>query len=435
MPEAFAGAKEGIEAFEPTIERLKELWQALMPVFAVVGAVIGAIVLALVGVFVGMVTGIAMALEPFLKTIAFIVEGVAQFVQGIIEVITGLFMFIAGIVTNDMTLFEDGWDKMSEGITNIILGLVLTVVALWEGLIATIGALIGGFIDGIIAFFQTLFDVLVGNSIIPDLINAIIEWFITLAVTVIEKVSTFLITILTLFNEKSIAMMVVISLWVLKIIAKFLEMKTEVIKKITEMWAKLVEIVETKKDEIIAKFEEFVARVKTILTETDWLASGSAIVEGIIEGIKSKLADAQAAILGIANDVKSAWDNFWNSNSPSRLMIESGSDIMQGAEMGIESHSASASNTMSVIGVSMADAFNDAVRTIMPIFDNTIRTILPVFGETVGNILPNSPSQGGDKNISNVNQTTNNFNVENSFSGSPQVTDADGLRIALAGLG
>ena len=434
MPEAFAGAKEGIEAFEPTIERLKELWLALMPVFAVVGAIIGAIVLALVGVFVGMVAGILNALEPFLKTLAFVVEGVAQFVQGIVEVITGLFLFIAGIVTNDMTLFEEGWDKMSEGITNIILGLVLTVVALFTGLRETIVALLVGFIEGIIGFFQHLFDVLVGNSIIPDLVNAIIEWFVTLALTVLERVSSFLLSILNFFTEKTAQILSIIAGWVTSLILKFTLLKLQVIQKITEMWVKLAEIVDIKRKELLETFKKFVEDVKKAFTDIDWVAAGRNIIDGIAEGIIAGLASAKAAVLGVAEGIKDAWDDFWATHSPSRLMIESGQDIMKGADLGIEREESSVMNTISGIGSKMYRAFTESVSDI----DTTGGTIYnpSVFkslNDNIRNILPNAPS--GNNTISNSNQTTNNFNVENSFSGQPQINDSDGLRIALAGFG
>jgi phage-related protein len=60
------------------------------------------------------------------------------------------------------------WAAFKELISGVGTAISETVT----NILSTIGLLI----DGIIGFFQNLFDVLVGNSIIPDLINAIISW-------------------------------------------------------------------------------------------------------------------------------------------------------------------------------------------------------------------------------------------------------------------
>ncbi|MEF9521253.1 MULTISPECIES: hypothetical protein [Streptomyces] len=51
-----------------------------------------------------------------------------------------------------------------------------SVRAIWEWLKASYNTYIKPFVDGFIAGFQYLYDILVGHSIIPDLVNAIVWW-------------------------------------------------------------------------------------------------------------------------------------------------------------------------------------------------------------------------------------------------------------------
>jgi hypothetical protein len=59
-------------------------------------------------------------------------------------------------------------------------------------------SIISNFIGGLIGWFQHLFDVLVGHSIIPDLINAVIKWFSSLPGTVGSQVHNMVTNVLNL---------------------------------------------------------------------------------------------------------------------------------------------------------------------------------------------------------------------------------------------
>jgi len=113
--------------------------------------------------------------------------------------------------------------------------------------------------------------------------------------------------------------------------------------------------------------------------------------------------------LAIAAGVKDAWDDFWNSNSPSRVMMESGLDIMEGATLGVLEGAKTLTSAMGLAG----------------------STALSGFSESASSVIPNNTGQGGG-NVTN-NSTTQNFNVSNDFAGSPQITDVDQLKLALAG--
>lgn len=138
------------------VEAFGRFWNAMKPIVVIFG---GALLVAL-KIVIGMIVG---QLGPAL-------DGLINIVSGVIEVFAGLLNFIAFIFTGD---FAAAWDA----IVQIFKGFVDILVGLWQG---TVGAIIGsvkGFVMAVVGFFQWLYDTLVGHSIIPDMINAIVNWF------------------------------------------------------------------------------------------------------------------------------------------------------------------------------------------------------------------------------------------------------------------
>lgn len=155
-------------------------------------------------------------------------------------------------------------------------------------------------------------------------------------------------------------------------------------------------------------FDAIWTSIQAWFTETDWSTLGKDIIDGLIDGIGSKLEAAKLAILGVANGVQDAWNDFWSISSPSKLMVESGQFIMEGATIGVLEGASELMSAMGFAGAGAKSSFVDSAR----------------------NILPNAQIPTGSN--SNV-ETTNSYEVNNSFAGNPQITDADQLKLTLAG--
>ena len=248
-------------------------------------------------------------------------------------------------------------------------------------------------------------------QLIPDLVNDIITWILTLIQDVSDMVKTWLSDLLQTFIDKTLEIIDTISSWVLDMIKKFQELKDKVMEQIEFWWRDMITKVEEKALEIVGQIDGMVADLIAIIVnaKTEFITAGANIIDGVIEGISGKLADAQAAVLGVASDLKGAWDSFWNSQSPSRLMMESGVDIMKGVELGVEKQAPILDSVLTGAGQAAFGGFIGSVQ----------------------NVLPTAPAPIVTNTQSSVE---NNFNVENSFAGQPQITDADQLRFALTGL-
>jgi hypothetical protein len=107
---------------------------------------------------------------------------VGKVIGAIITILAGVIQFIQGVFMGD-------WQRMWEGIKTIFLGIWDAMAAILEGAVKIVIDVVWGFVKSIVKFFQWLYDVLVGHSIIPDLVNAIVSWFGELYHSVVKWVS------------------------------------------------------------------------------------------------------------------------------------------------------------------------------------------------------------------------------------------------------
>lgn len=152
---------------------LKILWSmingAIVPVFNFLGDLIGGIIKIITGA-IKVITGVMNVVWGVVKTIAGLIMGVIGLFQG--KGLAGFATFGDGIKT-----ILGGLGDILGGVWDIIKGLVGSIISLFVNLGKTVLGVVWGFIRGIFNFFYGLWDELVGHSIIPDMINAIIKWF------------------------------------------------------------------------------------------------------------------------------------------------------------------------------------------------------------------------------------------------------------------
>lgn len=175
VQEFWANLKPGLEdlreALGPLGEIFKKVWMVAKPILAIF---IGTIAL-FVSILWNMLNNV---IAPVFSTIGAIIGGVLTVVAGIIKV-------IAGILTLDWRL---AWD----GILDIVRGTFKAMWAIIEGGARVIWGLVSGLVEGVVDFFVWLWDVLVGHSIIPDMIRSIVEWFANLPSWVLSAIASLL---------------------------------------------------------------------------------------------------------------------------------------------------------------------------------------------------------------------------------------------------
>lgn len=139
-----------------------------------------------VGILGGAIGGAIAAVLNLLESAVQIITGAVQIVSGILS---GLANLIVGVFTGDFGAALDSAILIWEGIKNVFLGAA-------DAVLGTVWALFKGIID----WFVELCDELVGHSIVPDTVNAIVKWFTSLPSKIFKSIDDFVSGIISKFK-------------------------------------------------------------------------------------------------------------------------------------------------------------------------------------------------------------------------------------------
>lgn len=137
------------------IPAFQQLFEALKPALMGLAVIFGAFASVAIALLAGLVKGFAMSI-PF-----------------IINIISGLVTVFAGAINLITALFTGRLGELPAIVSQIALGILQTIV----GVFGSIITFVWGFVTGIVQFFQWMYNIIVGNSIVPDMVNAILQWF------------------------------------------------------------------------------------------------------------------------------------------------------------------------------------------------------------------------------------------------------------------
>lgn len=178
LQEAFANLTEALNALGID---WNDVLDALLAATVIVFAAIGVAIVAVVGIITALVNAVANGVATMTSFWGELGEAVGTIFEGIVTAITGAAEVIKGIVAGDLSQVLGGLALIWEGNVTFIIGLFDLIATTIQATLATALSVVEGFVTGIIGFFTILKDTLVGNSIIPDMVNAIITLFESLA--------------------------------------------------------------------------------------------------------------------------------------------------------------------------------------------------------------------------------------------------------------
>ena len=344
-------------------------------------------------------------------------QAVRDMAEGLLEVVAGIFQSIvsllAGLVAGAIGLiggFLEGAIGFIVGLLELLPGEIAAKLAeflggIKEGLSAGLDGLaewsqealeiMGGWVDSIIEFFEGLWDDLVGNSIVPDMLQDIteaftewisgnleavgqwvsdsIEWWTEVKDTVIELVGILvggvvaavgglLLTLLgnwaqiwldantkwfeikELIKTKVDETILDVSIKILDLIAKFLgwwatlwldantkwnEIKTLIGDALAAILQAALDWAQPYLDSLMQPINDFIAWIKKELIGKagEFYKMGAAIVQSLIDGIKSKIEALKRAAQELINIAKGGAEDEGESGSPWKLFVRMGEEI------------------------------------------------------------------------------------------------------------
>ena len=402
-----------VELWEKIEPDVKQIYELLIPAFEMVGQILGVVAGIIAGVVISAFGILASTVTAVMNTVIEVIKGAIDVISSIVDVITGVFdviigaatMFIGvftGMFTGNWETFQSGWAQLKDGVVGIIVGLWDTVVAFTKTALLGILTFVDSFVRSVVSFFTNLYETLVGGSIIPDMVNGIIEWFgnlvtsvidfvtnlvaqviawfINLAAVVITTVSAFVSTVIDMFSTFVTNIVTFVTNLVTQVVQKFTnlvtlvvakvvslvsqvtsklselvkkgielitEFVTKIVDKAKELPVKIVEVLNT----VIGKVREFISKFKDV---------GSDMIGGLIDGIKAKAGELLDAAKGVVTGAVDAVRNLLDSKSPSKVFMEIGGGISQGMAIGIQNRSNDPLRALSGMVNSMTRMVNPA---------------------------------------------------------------------------
>lgn len=251
----WAGFKDFVEAHSAEIETyITTMGVVIQKTLQVLGVVAQLLGVSWGTTFTGMVRAV----------IAFS-QGVIQFISGTVDYVSGFITLIRGYLNGDWSQIWDGAQQIASGAINMMLGMFLMFGQAPMKIFQAMA-------DGIIGIFQHLYDVLVGHSIVPDLVNAIIMWFAKLPGAVLGKIASLPGSVIGSFGR----------------------MATGVIGKANDAWNGITRAFSKGVSRAVAEGKKLPGLVKSGLGNLGGFLkdSGAALVSGFASGIREKANDA-----------------------------------------------------------------------------------------------------------------------------------------------
>jgi tape measure domain-containing protein len=289
---------EAMEDFKtkagPTLERFAKLWESLKVVIAGVAAVVGAIVTAVFSVIVGAVKGFFNALSIGLPIVLEVFGFIAQAFQGLLDIVINVAKLIFNVVTGNWEAISENLQGILEGIRSFLDGIMNSILLIISGAIGVIISFFAGLVTGIIDWFKNLKERLIGHSIIPDMINAIIDAFKNFVTLIQDKIKAF----------------------VTNLVSRFQIMKNKLVAKVRETVTGIID-----------RIKGFIGNMKQ---------AGKDLIGGFFSGVKDKFEEVKRWVKRKVDDLISEFKKLFKLGSESKLFNQFGEWVGGGFLTGLE---------------------------------------------------------------------------------------------------
>ena len=359
ITKSFAGFD--FSAIKRAFDGIKATMGPVITVFKAIGIIIGTVLAVVIGIVVGLFNGIVKAIDNVIAAIM----NVISFIAGALGVIVGLFTGNWKLVDES---FQNMWNSVLEFFSNI-------VIAIWD--------LVSGFVEGIIDFFTGLYEKLVGGSIVPDMINGIIQWFTELPGKVFEIVSSFIMSIVNYFLDLQV-----------KIINTLLSLLKSSIDTWNNIKSKAIALIIALVLDAINRFNKFKSNLSTIWTNIKskissiWESVKSKVVsiaKNLISDTKSNFNNLLSSLSSIMSNIKSKVSSAWSSVKSKA--INAIKEMVTGVKDKISGLASSAySSGMSIVN-GIKNGINAAANGTVTAMKNLVKKLR--------DLLPFSPAKEG----------------------------------------
>lgn len=294
----------------------------------------------IIGIFAGLANAVASAIRI---TVANFHNGLA-IVSNIVDNIKGIVdawvMSFKGIITGDFGMVFDGFKKFWSNVGKLFVNSLKFIANSFTSAFDMIYGIVKGFVDGVVGFFQGLSDDLVGHSIIPDMMSAMMQIITNGLAKVIQSVREFFSRMVNLFSTKLSEIRQGIQAFIDEIVTLFVTWKDQMAEAASNVVTAIKTAMELKFTEIATAVKTFMQDVydKIIAFKEKFYNVGANIMQSMKEGIEWKLNDILAFAHMAVDSIIATINDALGIESPSKVFIGIGKNMMMGLEQGLEAH-------------------------------------------------------------------------------------------------
>ena len=282
--------------------------QQLAPLLASVGLAATTLVAALAPLVGQILLALAPLLTPIVAAFNALVAAVVPLVPPIVGLVASIAPLVGLLIQVAAPILQFVAALASLTVINVVVPLITGIVSALTRLASILTAVVGGvtgFVQQVVGLFRSLYNTLVGNSIIPDLVNGIVRFFASLPGRILGAIRGLVSSVAGVFRSMASA--------ALSAISSFISQAVSFLRGLP------------------GKAAAALSGAKTAL-----VSAGGDLISGMISGLKAKVGSLVSAARNVVGSAVSAAKNALGISSPSKVFKSIGVDVGRGLVIGLD---------------------------------------------------------------------------------------------------
>ncbi len=280
---------------------------ALGPLLTVLAQAITQVVTSLIPLVTTIINALLPILPPLVAAFAAVVAAVVPLVPPIAELLAALGPLVAKLVEAVAPIVQFAAVVVQAAVVRVLVPIITAIVSALSRLAGGLRIVVGvvtSFVSAVIGGFRFLYNTLIGNSIIPDLINGIVRFFRQLPGRVLGAIRGLVSSIAGVFRSAASRALSTISAFVGEAVAFLRGLPGKAASALSGAAKALV-------------------------------GAGKDLVRGLISGVKSMAGSLASAAKGVVGSAVSAAKGALGIDSPSKVFRDIGRDTGLGFAIGL----------------------------------------------------------------------------------------------------
>jgi phage-related protein len=349
------------------IQLLGNMLIQLAPSFVSLGQSVGQLMVQaapLISMIAGLSTQLMSALLPAIQPVINVIVTLASALAGqLASTLTNLVMPTLRLVTDLLRGdFSAAWTSLK--------ALVSGVVAHFTGTLSRIGSIVGSIVQSVVDRFTWLYNILIGNSIVPDMINGIVSWFTRLpsmAFSALASLAGGIARIATTALNRFRSAIVSGASTAIGFVrgipgrarAALSALGGMIASVATSAFNRFRSAVTAGASRVVSTARTIPGRIKGALGNAGSIlySVGRNVIQGMINGVKSMAGSLVSAAKGVVDGAVEGAKSLLGISSPSKVFAEIGRDTGRGFIKGLTGTEAQIKSTAEKMAASITKAF------------------------------------------------------------------------------